>query len=378
MSSSPISHSSHSRASRKQEIPANLILNWQSSTLQGVKPLMRRPKTACERCRTAKVKCPGDGERDCARCTSRGLSCRYAQSAPLPSPAFSRPQSGADRTVQEDTQVDFRAADPMAFLGGANGISQQMLDSSADWSNMNDICPPESGLDQHMDWDAMDPSLDWSSGDRDLAGGLLNTSITPPSTLSNTTDHTPTSDEQQSLSRLGLYPFVTSTTATSELSQQNLFASQSCQCRSGFLVIIPNARAALQKRRLDVVCEVTGELVRKCQDIVDCRECDINCTDLICIMSIFQEADGCFDYIANTDIDGTITVSLGSYKTIVDEPDVKHWRRIAKGQDLLERLNPGCRLGKTNIDYLEAVIRNSKDNFHQIIKGFHEEARMAK
>ncbi|ETS84284.1 hypothetical protein PFICI_02309 [Pestalotiopsis fici W106-1] len=395
MSSSPTSPSSQSHVSRNNGIPANLILNWHSSPLHLVKPLVRRPKTACERCRTAKVKCPGDGERECGRCTSRGLSCRYAQSAPSPSPAHSRPRPVAHRTLQEDAQMDFRTADPAAFFGGGDsGVFQQMLDSSGDWSTMNDICPPDSDLDQHMDWAAADPSLKWSPGDRDLIGGLLNTSLTPPSTLPNTANHTPTSEEQQSLSRLGLYPFVTSTNA-SELTGQNLLVSQSCQCRSGLSMIIPSARAALQERRLDVVCEVTGDLVRSCQDIVDCRKCDINCTDLICIMSIFQEADVCFDYIANADIDGPITVSLGSYQTVVDELDAKHWRRMlvmqlvrrgndllnsisAKSQDMLRHLNPGCRLGRTNVDYLEAVIRNSKDNFQRIIREFHDEARMAR
>ncbi|KAH9903904.1 hypothetical protein F4778DRAFT_733166 [Xylariomycetidae sp. FL2044] len=393
-SSSSTSPSSQSRVSRNNGIPANLILNWHSSPLHAVKPLVRRPKTACERCRTAKVKCPGDGERECGRCTSRGLSCKYAQSAPSPSLAPSRPRRVAHRTVQEDAQMDFAAAGPAAFLdGGDTGVFQQMLDSSGDWSNVNDIGPPESALDQHMDWAAVDPSLNWSSGDRDLIGDLLNTSLTPPSTLPNTANHTPTSEEQQSLSRLGLFPFVTGTNA-SELTGQNLLVSGSCQCRSGLSMIIPSARAALQKRRLDVVCEVTGDLVRKCQDIVDCQKCDINCTDLLCIMSIFQEADICFDYIASADIDGIITVSLGSYKTVVDEPDVKHWRRMlvmqlvrrgndllnsisAKSQDMLKNLNPGCRLGRTNVDYLETVIRHSKDNFQRIIRGFHDETRMA-
>jgi Fungal Zn(2)-Cys(6) binuclear cluster domain len=63
------------RNSRKKEIPQAFILNWQCPGTQGSKPLVRRPMTACEACRMAKVKC--NGKRDCDRCSSRGEVCRY-------------------------------------------------------------------------------------------------------------------------------------------------------------------------------------------------------------------------------------------------------------------------------------------------------------
>jgi hypothetical protein len=162
----------------------------------------------------------------------------------------------------------------------------------------------------------------------------------------------------------------------------------------GLTLLIPNARAALQERRLDAVCQVTGDVIRRCQDIVSCKGCSVNCTDLICIMAVFQEADFCFEYIAKGDIDKAISVSMGSYEMAVDEQDAKHWRRMlviqlvrranellnsisARGQDMLKELDPGCRLGRVNIEYLEAVIRNSRENFHHIMKGFRDEASTA-
>lgn len=61
--------------SRKNQIPGTLVLNWQAPDTQTSKPTVRRPMTACEACRTAKVKC--NGQRACERCKNRGLLCSY-------------------------------------------------------------------------------------------------------------------------------------------------------------------------------------------------------------------------------------------------------------------------------------------------------------
>lgn len=241
-----------------------------------------------------------------------------------------------------------------------------------------------------MDWGTVDPHLDWTLGMSPPAGRSVTGA--PSNTSATTTDQIPISEERRSLSRLGLFPFVSNTT-TSDLCWQNQLALQSCQCRSGLAMLIPNARAALQERRLDSVCQVTSDLIKQCQEVISCKDCNVNCTDLICIMAIFQEADCCFEYIAKSDIDRAISVSLGSYKTAVDEQDAKHWRRMlamqllrranellnsisARGQDMLKELDPACRLGRVNIEYLEAVIQNSRENFHDIVKRFQDEVRV--
>lgn len=70
------------RTSRTRGIPENLIFNWRSSELRdGAKPLLRRPATACDACRTAKAKC--SGQQDCGRCTRRGLICTYSSQVTL-------------------------------------------------------------------------------------------------------------------------------------------------------------------------------------------------------------------------------------------------------------------------------------------------------
>lgn len=59
----------------RQQIPGTNVLNWQSPSKKRVKPSIRRPMTACEACRSAKVKC--NRQETCERCKNRGLICSY-------------------------------------------------------------------------------------------------------------------------------------------------------------------------------------------------------------------------------------------------------------------------------------------------------------
>lgn len=75
---SPSQPSAMSPSSRANQIPGTLVLNWQPPETQASKPLVRRPMTACEACRSAKVKC--NRQQTCERCRNRGLRCTYANS----------------------------------------------------------------------------------------------------------------------------------------------------------------------------------------------------------------------------------------------------------------------------------------------------------
>ncbi|KAM0809539.1 putative Zn(2)-C6 fungal-type domain-containing protein [Seiridium cardinale] len=391
MSSPPVRNS---RVSRRQEIPANLTTYWQSSVLGGAKPVVRRPKTACERCRTAKVKCHGDGQHECDRCSSRSLVCQYTQEGLSPSLDSPRNRRDPNSNVRDGAQMDLDAS-PADHLGSNNAATFQ---DHVDWSNMNEIHPTQSPAQQNGEWDTVNPILGWASEmnpstSLDHPRSLPSTSTIPPgAATTTTTDHMPKYDDRRYLSGLGLFPLITSNTAA-ELSWQNQLASQNCQCRTGLTLLIPNARAALQQRQLDLVFKVTGDVVQQCQNIVSCESCSVNCTDLICIMAVFQEADICFEYIAKGDIDRAINVSMGSYEMAVSEQDAKQWRRMlviqllrranelldtisARGQAMLKSLDPGCRLGRVNIEYLEAVIGNSRENFQHIMRGFRDEAKI--
>lgn len=132
---------------------------------------------------------------------------------------------------------------------------------------------------------------------------------------------------------------------------------------------------------------MTSDVIQQCEGVVGCGACRVNCTELICIMAVFQEVDACFEYVAMGEIDGSIKVSMGSYEVEigVGDQDAQEWRRMlvtqlvrradrlldsisTTGQDMLRRLNPGCRLGRVNINYLETVIANSRDNLRHIVE----------
>lgn len=372
---SPQTIRNHNSA-RRQEIPANLVQKWQSAPRQAVRPQVRRPRTACERCRTAKVRCHGDGQNECDRCTSRGLSCRYAQLDPPPGATATPSSSNLDLTATpEDIQGPNLMGDNTPELGGGNTSESSSLRThitSAAWPNIDHPTNTLEQQQQFMDWSTVDPAV------------ILDLSNTLPCAP------TPPSQQQPSLESLGLFPLMTSTTAD-KLAWQDQLGSQSCQCRRGLAQLIPNARAALRDRRLDGVFRVTSDIIRQCEDIFGCGTCKVNCTDLICIMAVFQEVDGCFEYIAKGDIDGPIKVGIGSYEVEIEtcEQDSQKWRRLlviqlvrrahrlldsisARGQDMLRILDPGCRLGRVNISYLEAVIGNSRENLHNILETLEE------
>lgn len=250
-----------------------------------------------------------------------------------------------------------------------------------------------------MDWRAVDPTLGWTAQmspatSLELSGALPSAPTTTSNTSAphNTGPPTSTAEQQSSLSSLGLFPLITSADG---LSWQNQLTSQGCQCRTGLTLLIPGIRAALQERRLDGIFQVANDVIKQCQGIVSCQSCKLNCTDLICIMAVFQEADACFVYIAKDDMDEraiNINVSMGSYAIEADEEDAKLWRRMlvtqlvrranglldsisARGQDMLKVLDPACRLGRVNIDYLQAVIGNSRENVQHVMEGFQDDAR---
>lgn len=250
-----------------------------------------------------------------------------------------------------------------------------MLDTSAAWPNMDH--PAETFQQQGQQY------TNWSTADS-------SENLDLPTAFQGA--QTPTTQQQPSLESLGLFPHITSTTADS-LTWQDQLALQSCQCRAGLAQLIPDARAALQDRQLEGLFRVTSDVIRRCEDIVGCNACSVNCTELICIMAVFQEVDGCFEYLAKGDIDGSVNVSMGSYEVEigVGDKDAQEWRGMLVrqlvrradqlldsisviGQDMLRRLDPECRLGRVNIEYLEAVIGNSRENLHRTIEGL-EKAR---
>jgi hypothetical protein len=122
--------------SRKGDVPNNFILKWQSS---GPKPLVRRPMTACQPCRTAKVKC--DGQPQCDRCNTRDLVCKYTNSS-VPDIPPSNPSSstnaaspiGPTQTPSEETTINLEPANDTNRLSAATTGYDDAFESMGDWS----------------------------------------------------------------------------------------------------------------------------------------------------------------------------------------------------------------------------------------------------
>jgi hypothetical protein len=110
--------------------------------------------------------------------------------------------------------------------------------------------------------------------------------------------------------------------------------------------------------------------MNRCQDIVSCTACQLTCTDLICIMAVFQQTDSCFDYISKAELDGSVKLAFGGHEIAVDDPNLRAMLVMnlvqqatmvldaisAKGKAMLKALGSPSLLARANIGYLETVI----------------------
>lgn len=151
----------HTRTSRMREIPRAFISSWQCPGARDAKPLVRRPATACEACRVAKVKC--NGQQECDRCTGRGISCSYSYAHPrnrhLSQPFPRRISTDASSTLtnSQHTPEDM-SMDPNIGSTDSSGMDhmlyEQAYDNVLDW--------PQEAVSQrveHFDYSTLDMSL---------------------------------------------------------------------------------------------------------------------------------------------------------------------------------------------------------------------------
>ncbi|KAK0724662.1 hypothetical protein B0H67DRAFT_568467 [Lasiosphaeris hirsuta] len=371
------SNRSSARGSRKGEIPRNFIRNWHSSgSTRGASPLVRRPITACQSCRAAKVKC--DGQQDCSRCNSRGMVCRYVNTetgeTPFPqqqSQQSQQPQqqSPAGTVVSPATIYAAATSEPTSitteldamdagdhFTFDTMAYQPPLLDSMADWANET----ISQSLDD-LDWRAMDPGLSHDPPSSDLGAHMFE----PRHSLfeaSNPTYTPITPAAYSSASATSVSP--------APLSPSQLFTSPDCNCREGLAMLVPRLKGAVQDRHLDEVVKVTSEVLKSCQGIIDCTSCQITCTDLICMMAVFQQTDSCFDYISRAELDGSMKLNFGGHEIPIDDPNLRAMLVMdlvqqatmvldaisTKGQTMLRMLGSPSLLARANIGYLETVI----------------------
>jgi hypothetical protein len=368
------------RGSRKGDIPGGLILRWQNSAAQ---PVIRRPLTACQMCRIAKVKC--NGKQDCDRCTSRGLVCRYKETdkrdtqAPLNDTALS---TAATQSTPEDALLNLDSPSALDHYSTSTTVynGDRIVDPMADW--------PTQQMLGNLDWEIVDPTFSVRSlinlSDMVLLlipflkentiNAFYNLPMlpdinTPPSAISSSRQDFVASNP---LSHINVVDAAT-TTPNNGLAQPDINQLSSlprCQCRERLAGLIPQVNRAMQGKQFNQVFQGTQQVVDGFQGTVDCRDCNITCTELICIMSMFQQTDSYFDYIARADTWSAMDMSFGGSQVPINDPKLRAMLVISlihqatlvldairsKGQHMIQALCPPSALARTNIAYLDSAI----------------------
>ncbi|KAF2823434.1 hypothetical protein CC86DRAFT_67563 [Ophiobolus disseminans] len=347
------------RGSRKGEIPHNFILKWQSS---GPKPLVRRPMTACQACRTGKVKC--DNQPQCDRCTSRNIICRYTNIGALDTPPQTEPSSTTDiaspiaatQTTPEEIAIDLDMTNASNCLSMDAAAYDEAFDDMAGWT----------------------PNADQQALN-DFAWPPMNTDLNVEyfSNAADTIHHIPTcSPKDQNLTAAApLLPTtlgsVITMAPTNGLSQPSqLLSLPKCQCRESLVTLNRRVTAAMQEKQLDNVFKGMQRVVEGFQDIVHCSACDITCVDLVCIMAVFQQTSRGFEYLVKADMVSVINMTFGGCEVAIHDPKLRAMLVTslihqatdvldaikAKGQHMLGKLCTPSAMAHANIRHLETVI----------------------
>ncbi|KAK8072898.1 hypothetical protein PG996_006246, partial [Apiospora saccharicola] len=375
-----------------------------------------RPITACENCRTAKVRC--NGQQDCQRCTARVLVCTYLTSGPasdrrssartvndahrVPSSSDASPPSSLSLSSMPETGPAMDQQTPSLSNIGAGTITTTAAPpypdgaryspgtdlaakASADWAG----APGSHGIN-HFDWGGiLDPT-------GQTFGSLaqffpLDLNNLPPM-IDTSTSHNQQSNSQDS-NYNSLYSSKKDNNSGSSQDaspasvsppsmgpQQTISQDDQQQApRANLMLCVPKITSALQEKRLDEIFKVTGEVTKHCQDIVDCSTYEVRCSDLLLIMSVLQETRPCFDRIAKSNLStngspspspSVVKLSFGGYEVASSSASFRALlvmdlvRRAGalvtaistKGQSMIDELPEPCALARANIAYLEATI----------------------
>ncbi|KAL4916110.1 hypothetical protein BDW62DRAFT_202948 [Aspergillus aurantiobrunneus] len=334
----------NSRPPRKRGIPRSFIQSWQCPGMNGIKPPARRPMTACEACRAAKVKC--NGQRVCGRCTSRGLVCRYASPAYPDKPGLS--QGGLSRTV-----ADISPPEELSVDGHVHLADPFPLYDEDPFGTVLDR-PPEGLLprvDEHFDWAAIDINVDEHISDAAIY---------------------PSPPEAESLSSGRRTAHANSTTtahAPTALSDSS--ASESCSCIPSLMLLSPKIQHATRGQLHDAALQVTGDIINRCQRIIDCTTCRIGGTDLIWMLAVFQQTYPCFKTMTTAEKFGAIKLSVGEYEMAIGNDSelrrilvmdlVRQARAVldsfhSLGQNVFSVQSDMCALREVNLAYLQSTI----------------------
>ncbi|EIT81835.1 hypothetical protein AO1008_08037 [Aspergillus oryzae 100-8] len=393
--SPPQSAGGISPTSRRKQIPGTLVLNWQSPETQASKPLIRRPMTACEACRAAKVKC--NGHRSCERCTSRGLHCTYTPS-PNTQDINASGNLGAETVTLTSPPNSQSSCTPSIQM-----LPSQTTPDPIPVSLPDDIFPlpscsasavqsvPTDNALEHWREETFNQGLeqfDWVFPEADI--GPEPSQNPSQSDFNNFFPHPP-EPIPRTVSR-GSAPL----SDPPVISPRSQHQSRNCQCRANMMHHVPKIECAIQEKpkpQLDKMFKVTGDVIRSCQESTRCG-CYVGPVDLVCIMSVFEQTAVCFDYIAKSGFDGTVKVGIGNYcVSLNDDASLKRMLVLdlvrqadtlldsvsVLAQNMFVSLNepsakslnrsPAC-LNQLNLDYVREATASFKKLFRLITEYF--------
>jgi hypothetical protein len=147
-----------------------------------------------------------------------------------------------------------------------------------------------------------------------------------------------------------------------------------CQCRGNLATMLPRVNKAMQEKQSDAVFRGTQQVVDGFQNLINCTHCKMACTDLICIMAIFQQTDIFFEYIATSNADGAINMSFGGYEIPINDPKLRAVLVLSlihqaisvldaissKGRQMLESLCTPSPLAQANVGHIDKATEESK------------------
>lgn len=254
------------RSVRPSGIPNHFVVNWWKPEARGgaKPPLVRRPMTACENCRTAKVRY--NGRQDCQRCTTRGLVCTYLAASPVPD-RRPPPRQTVDSAHSVPTSS---SAPPPPSVSSMHVTRPALAQPSPSSAGIDAIAISTTAAPPYLDGVGCRPGADLATmASADPAGIPCNHSV----------------DQFEWGGALNPNVSVTRPTACPP-GQPLALRAQDYERASGEAV----------GRYL----QGDGDVTKHCQEIVDCTTYQVRCSDLLLIMSVLQETRPCFDHIAKS------------------------------------------------------------------------------
>jgi hypothetical protein len=170
--------------------------------------------------------------------------------------------------------------------------------------------------------------------------------------------------------------------SSSPSQQDKLLLPHECLCRARLALLSPKIHRAAQEKRLDEVFKVTGDIIKNAKSILDCTNCQVSWPDLICILSVFQQTNICWEHITKMDFFGSIKVSVGMYEVpLADNAELRRMLIVdlikqatflleslhSLGQNLSLLQQEHGRLTQINLSYLQAVVENFKSVFQSVL-----------